>query len=234
MARDAAGNTTTSAPVGVVVDNPPPPPAPGLVVALGFEEGSGTTVADASGTGNTGTITGAAWTTSGRYGNALAFDGTNDWVTVADTTTLDLTTAMTLEAWVNPTTLTSWRSILLKERTNHLSYALYANSSTNTPTAHVYIAGDKSARGTTQLPLNTWTHLAATYDGTTLRLYQNGQQTASRAQTGTIATGTGPLRIGGNAIWPEWFNGRIDEIRLYNRALTPTQIQADMSAPVEG
>ena len=54
------------------------------------------------------------------------------------------------------------------------------------------------ARATTQLPLNTWTHLAATYDGTTLRLYVNGAQVGSRAVTGALLTSTGALRIGGN------------------------------------
>ena len=88
------------------------------------------------------------------------------------------------------------------------------------------------ARGAAQLPLNTWTHLAATYDGATLRLFVNGTQVGSRALTGALLTSTGVLRIGGNAIWGEFFQGRIDEIRIYNRALSPGEIQADMAAPI--
>ena len=99
-ARDAAGNQTTSAPpVTVTVSNTAPPT---LVAAYGFSEGAGTTVADLSGNGRTGTISGATWTAAGRFGNALSFNGTNAWVTVADANALDLTTGMTLEAWVNP------------------------------------------------------------------------------------------------------------------------------------
>ena len=63
------------------------------------------------------------------------------------------------------------------------------------------------ARGTRQLPLNTWSHLAATYDGTTLRLYVNGGLVGSRAVAGPLLTSTGALRIGGNSIWGEFFAG---------------------------
>ena len=53
-----------------------------------------------------------------------------------------------------------------------------------------------------------------------VRLFVNGTQVAQQAAAGAIATGSGPLRIGGNAIWPEWFQGLIDEVRVYNRALS--------------
>jgi hypothetical protein len=107
----------------------------GLVAAYSFNEGSNNTVNDASGKGNHGTISGATRTNSGRYGKALTFDGVNDWVTVPDSASLDLTNGMTLEARVYPTSATGWRTVLLKERTGHLTYALYANSDTNQPLA---------------------------------------------------------------------------------------------------
>ena len=77
----------------------------GLVAAYGFDEGSGTTVTDASGNGNNGTITNATWSTSGKYGKALQFNGTSALVTIPDAASLHLTTGMTLEAWVNPSTV---------------------------------------------------------------------------------------------------------------------------------
>ena len=88
------------------------------------------------------------------------------------------------------------------------------------------------ARGAAALPLNTWTHLAATYDGTTLRLFVNGSLVGSRAVASPLLTSTGVLRFGGNSVWGEFFAGRIDEVRLYNRALTAAEIQADMAAPI--
>jgi hypothetical protein len=69
-----------------------------LVAAYSFNEGSGTNVTDASGNGNNGTIANAAWTTSGKYGNALVFNGSNALVTIADAASLHFTTAMPLEA----------------------------------------------------------------------------------------------------------------------------------------
>src|SRR5256886_14226916 len=75
----------------------------GLVAASSFDEGMGTTVADASGNNHTGTLSGATWTTAGRYGSALTFNGTTAKGTVLNVASLGLTTGMTLEAWGYPT-----------------------------------------------------------------------------------------------------------------------------------
>ena len=232
-ARDAAGNQATSAGVAVTVSNVT---ATGLVAAYGFGEGTGTSTADASGSGNNGAISGASWSTAGHAGNALSFDGVNDWVTVPDAASLDLTSGMTLEAWVFPTALgTSWRTVVFKEQAGNLVYGLYANRQTTRPNSQVFVAGAvRDVDGTAGLPLNAWSHLATTYDGSFLRLYLNGTQVAQLAQTGPISTSTGVLRIGGNGIWSEWFAGRIDDLRVYNRALTVGQLQTDMNTPVGG
>ena len=71
-----------------------------------------------------------------------------------------------------------------------------------------------------------------TYDGANMRLYLNGVQAGIRAQTGSTVVTTGMLRIGGNAVWGEYFAGLIDEVRVYNRALTAAEIQSDMGTPV--
>jgi len=205
----------------------------GLVAAYNFEEASGATVVDASGKGNHGAISGATRTSSGKYGSALSFDGVNDWVTVNDSASLDLTTGMTLEAWVYPTaTMSSWRNVLLKEQTGGLAYGLYANSDSNQPVASLHIGGDQNLPGGSALTVNTWVHLTATYDGATERLYVNGNQVASKAQAGSITVSGGALRIGGNSVWSEFFKGYIDEIRIYSRALSATEIQTDMNKAV--
>jgi Concanavalin A-like lectin/glucanases superfamily/Viral BACON domain len=213
--------------------NVTPPASASLVGAWGFNEASGTTAADSSGNGNNGTITNATHTTTGKFGGALSFNGSNAFVQVPDANSLDLTTGMTLEAWVNPTAVgTAWRSVILKEQPANLIYALYAGDSKGKAAADVFTTSDIGLSGTTNTPLNAWTHLAATYDGANLRIYVNGVQAVSKAVTGAIKTSTGALRIGGNSIWGEWFAGQIDEVRVYNKALTAAQVQADMAAPV--
>jgi len=240
-ARNSAGSNTKT---GSVTVSAASASTSGLVAAYNFEEASDATVVDASGKGNHGSIacnkavnsscSAAARTTSGKFGRALSFDGMDDWVTVNDSAILDLTNRMTLEAWVSPTaTMSSWRGVLLKEQTGGLVYGLYANSDSNQPVSSINVGGgDQNLAGGSAIAVNSWVHLAATYDGVTQRLYVNGSQVASRAQTGNMTVSGGALRVGGNSVWSEYFKGRIDEIRIYNRALTATEIKTDMNTAI--
>jgi hypothetical protein len=99
--------------------------ADGLVAAYGFNEGSGTAVTDASGTGNAGTTSGTTWATAGRFGPGLSFNGSNASVTVPDSSSLDLSTGMTLEAWVNPSAAGGpWRTVIFKQTGGGMVYAM--------------------------------------------------------------------------------------------------------------
>ena len=141
---------------------------------------------------------------------------------------------MTLEAWIYPTTVNKqWRDVLYKGNDD---YFLMATSTTSTrPVGAGTFAGALSqVVGTANLANNTWTHLAMTYDGAALRLYVNGVQVASKAQTGPLATSATPLTIGGDPIDGQYFKGRIDEVRVYRAALSQAEIQADMAAPLGG
>jgi hypothetical protein len=86
---------------------------------------------------------------------------------------------------------------------------------------------------TNAVPVNRWSHVALTYDGSTLRLYLNGNQVSSRATTGSIQTPDTPLWIGGNHPYGEHFRGQIDEVRVYDRARWRGEIREDMATPVE-
>jgi hypothetical protein len=158
----------------------------------------------------------------------------NDTVNVNHSNSLDLATGMTLEAWVNPAVPPSgWRAAIVKEQPGGVVYYLYpSGGGDDSPVTGVYVAAEQTLFGGSRLPVSTWTHLAATFDGTTQRLYVNGVEVTSRAQTGTIQRSASPLRIGGNAVLGEFFEGFIDEVRIYNRALTLTEIQTDMNSPV--
>jgi PKD repeat protein len=204
----------------------------GLVAAFGFEEPSGSYTIDASGMKNYGTISGAKRVATTFFGRALKFDGNNDWVTIHDSASLDLTKGMTMAAWVFPTTTTGARDILIKEGSGADIYNLYARNWRGRPESNVFVGGANRVAEGTALPANVWTHLAGTYDGTTLRLFINGVQTASSTPNGSIATSSGPLRIGGNSLWGEFFQGYIDEVRVYNRALTQAEIALDSKKAV--
>ena len=92
----------------------------GLVAAYSFNEGSGTTVGDASGAGQHGTTSNTTWSASGKYGGALSFNGTSARVNIPNSASLQLKTGMTLEAWVNPSTVSSvWRDVLYKGNDNY-------------------------------------------------------------------------------------------------------------------
>ncbi len=203
-----------------------------LVAAYAFNEGTGTKVADASGTGNVGTATSATWSTSGKNAGALSFNGTSSIVNIPDSASLHLSTGMTLEAWVRPTSVTkAWRDVIYK---GNDIYFLEATSTTSSRPAGGITVGSSDALtyGTAALAVNTWTHLALTYDGANLRLYVNGAQVSSAARTGTISSSTNALQIGGDNIYSQRFAGLIDDVRIYNNALTAAQIQTDMNTPV--
>ena len=237
-ATDAAGNlspySSTAATTTLSANS-------GLVAAYSFDEGTGTTVTDLSNTGNTGTIANTTWTSTGKYGKALVFNGTSSWVAIPDAPSLDLTTSETLEAWVypvaippsgcSPSATCSWMDVIYKD-TDRYYVEASSNQNQEPEAGGIFADGKHIVFGPSVLPLNAWTHLALTYDSTTLKLYVNGALVASLPETGLITTSTNPLFIGGDQTMGQFFNGMIDEVRVYNIALNQAQIQADMNTPL--
>jgi hypothetical protein len=213
----------------------PPTSRVGLVAAYNFDAGTGRTVADLSGNGNTGTTRAASWV-AGRHGGALSFNGRTSWMTVADSPSVNLSSAMTLEAWVRPTELSdgSWKSVIFKEQRKSTAYDLYASDG-KVPATSIWNGSEQLAKGSAQLlPLDRWSHLAATLGDGTLRLYLNGNLIATRPNAGTITRDRSakPLRIGGNNVFDEFFAGSIDDVRIYDRALSDVELRSDMFTAV--
>lgn len=230
------GLVTVSAPVsgGTSTVASSAPSTQGLVAAYGFEETGGSYVYDASGLANHGSMsTGTGRVSSNWFGNAMKFNGSG-MVSINDSASLDLTGAMTLQAWVYPTApMSGWVSIVLKERSGGGVYHLYSNGDASRPAAVVEVGGaEKILSAGGSLPLNTWSHLATTYDGSTQKLYVNGVLVGSRLQAGPIDVSGGALRLGGNLVWGEYFTGYIDEVRIYNRALSQADIADDAKRAV--
>ena len=205
----------------------------GLVAAYGFEASSGGIAADTSGNGNDGTIAHATWTTSGAFGSALRVDGSGPGVVVGDSPSLHLKQALTLEAWVKPAAVSSaWRDVVYKGDDNY--YLEATSSQGGTPAAGGVFAGrDRTgAFGTAALATGTWTYLAATYDRSNIRLYVDGVEVSSVPETGPIRSSGQPLEIGGDGIYGQFFDGLVDEVRVYDVARTADEIRADMITPV--
>ncbi len=206
--------------------------AAGPVISLPFNEGSGTTVSDATGNGNTGTLTnGPAWTT-GKTGSALSFDGSNDSVYVAKSSSLNIaTTGLTVSAWVyRNANQQGFVSVLSRQQGNSYYERFYLGFENgnyrwlvNTTSGY----SDLTVGGAA--PLGQWLHLVGTFDGTDVKLYVNGALQFSSPHSGTLPTDTTGLTIGANYndaahTAQEVFNGKIDEVNVYGQALTSQDV----------
>ena len=206
------------------------PPAP--VAAYSFDEGTGTTLTDSARSHN-GTISGATWTTSGKYGSALDFDG-RDLVTITDANDLDLTRNLTLEAWVRPDTLANGTAVISKASGSIGSTAAgyLLSPSWGTPLGGVGASGTLRSVTAPAISTGTWSHLAFTSDGTNLSIYINGALARTVATGISAATTTADLKLGFNQLWSTYFDGQIDEVRIYDVTLSQSQIQADKDTAV--
>jgi len=202
----------------------------GLVAAYSLNRVSGGRVTDSSGNNWSGTVSGA-WATAGRYGSALGFDGVNDQVTTSYATNLS---RWTVSVWVR-----SGAAPAAKRATGpiHREKNFQINWNHDDPAfrgaAALRVKGVWHAASFGSLAANTWYHLTATYDGETLRAYRNGvlvssNGTPSGAPDGESAT----MKLGRHATAAQYFWGSVDEVRVYNRALSQAEIQAIMTTPL--
>ncbi|MGC4100368.1 LamG-like jellyroll fold domain-containing protein [Ferruginibacter sp.] len=211
----------------------------GLVASYQMTNGSGTSITDNSGNGNTATIsTGGGWLTSPvRFAaNALSFDGIDDQVTVPYNSSLDISTNITLEAWVYATKNSGIQNVISKSSfTTNTGYIFpRTNDGWNTVSFYLFIAGGWRNVSVAYPSLNAWHHLAATYDGSYMRIYIDGVQATAVAQTGAIATNSNILTLGSQFGYVnEFFGGNADEFRIWNVARTPAQIAAGMNTELD-
>jgi len=203
---------------------------------------------DVSGNGNDGVVNGATLTAD-RFGNvdsAYSFDGVDDYIEAADSPSLDFSSShLSVSAWVNPAALTRgtyerivgrWSGIndereffLGLDPGNVFDFGLH-------PDGTVSQVDQVEVLSTTAFSLDSWIHVAGTWDGTTARLFVNGIEESSLPYSLGMIDGTKPLFIGAD----EWsspglynFDGKIDDVYIYNRALSPSEVGTLFSAVPE-
>ncbi|MFA9262339.1 MAG: LamG domain-containing protein, partial [Undibacterium sp.] len=195
---------------------------------------SGTTAFDRSGAGNNGTLTNGTAKGIGKLGQALSFDGTDDYVEVVANSNLTVTN-YTFAFWVKGNAAPGTGSIT--QPINKLSNPADGNSTLNFSWDHTTSTFKQAcaasngswnvAQISTPLLANIWYHIVCTYDGSSLKAYLDGSLQATTAVS-SVTTGSAPFRIGAGAgagSPTAYFPGKIDEVRVYNRTLTATEIQ---------
>jgi hypothetical protein len=215
-----------------------PPPPPQMVGYWKFDEGRGTTANDSAGDNN-GTVHGAEWT-SGKFNNALSFDGVDDYVEVPDDSSLRFmqSSSFTVSAWVMPVLEAGNHYIVCKMRGGGRRSVFGYLVTWNSVISGFSFGGDSSWKGYAltetgrdSAPARNWYHVVGVYDDEDVRIYLNGELRGRRTfdlETGST-TPDKNLVIGAksyDSTIKAFFGGKIDEVRIYDGALSDAEIWA--------
>ena len=207
----------------------------GLELYYPFAENTGTVTVDRSQTGANGTLTNGPTWASGIFGYGVTLDGSNDYISVAaPDVAVSMGDTMTYAMWIYPTSTTAQRYYLFDPRgdgnsgSGFNSYFLFDRVNSTTVTFTVGNANLEVISGNVTMGVNQWFHVAATRSGSTWRVYLNGVQIVSGTTNTTTYTWNGSFRIGtfsSAGAGPQfYFQGILDEARMYNRTLTANEV----------
>ena len=208
----------------------------GLVGHWTLNEGTGTTISDSSLTNTTGYLTNAPTWTTGVVGRALQFDGSTSHASMGDVNSVEGISNLTVAAWIYPN-LTNTRGIIVaKDESGQRSWYLSkSDTSANNTIRFAVGAADAFAYTTTSVLTGAWTHVAATYSpneptNSRILIYINGVvETPSSylAPQIIVPATTSFLQIGSRQFTGsrQFFNGRIDDVRIYDRAISADEVK---------
>ena len=208
---------------------------PDAVSVWRFDEGSGTTALDATGSNPGSLIGGVTRVEPGHIGRSVSLDGVDDRIQVADAATLKPTTTLSMEAWVYLTRNNVVQAIVEKGDANTAGYGMYVCNGGRPGYALKVTSGLQAGAATTPLALNQWHHLATTFDNARAdraKFYVNGVEVADTAApclgvanaTGTLVQDTAPLQIGSRRTNALFLQGQVDEVGIWSRALSNSEI----------
>jgi hypothetical protein len=193
-----------------------------------LNEGQGTTAGDSSGNGFTGTLTNSPTWGTGKYNSGVTFGNSNNHIAVGDQSALELTT-FTISAWFNRSgTCGSFTEcgVIGKGGGGNIGYDLIVDNAEGPYKAALFIRDDQQrVYGTSTINTDQWYHLAASIDGTTVKVYVNGKLEKSVSQTSTPVFTTESFTIGNRSGLMQPAEGTVDDARVYNYALTDYQIK---------
>ena len=195
------------------------------VLILHFDEGSGTIAKDSSGSGNDGTIYGATWV-SGKYGKALSFDGVDDYVDTTLNPANDIGDGnpFSIEVWINLTGYAGDSYVTLVSADEGTERFYFRIKSNNNP--FIGLGDGHNETSGVPITLNTWQHCVVTYDGSNAKVYVNAGAPWDSGNIGSKNFGSANTRIGRSVTDSREFNGIIDEVKVYTRALPAEEIKA--------
>ncbi|MHC4228250.1 MAG: LamG domain-containing protein [Planctomycetota bacterium] len=201
---------------------------PDLVAHWRFDETSGATAFDASGNGHDGTIMGDPQWVPGKLGGALEFDGSGDYVDCGSSPDFEIAVNITIACWIKVDVFDkTWQAIIT---TSDSSWRVHRSSSSNNIAWGSSGLSPTDLTGTTDVSTGEWFHVAAVYNGAQKLLYINGNLDASSDSTGNISVSSMPVYIGENSgATGRFWDGLIDDVRIYKRALAETELLGVMS-----
>ena len=193
-----------------------------------FNEGSGTLAKDYSEYHNSGAF-GAGATAPLWRPNGLYFDGVNDYINCGNDSSLNITEAITIEAWIYPEGWGEGSYGRIVDKTWQTGYVVGLGNLSNEESLRFlsYNAGIDQWAGINVISLNTWQHVAVTYDKQNVKFYVNGKYTDGGIETASLGANSDDLIIGNSGVGDRTFDGIIHEVRIYNRVLSAAQIAAD-------
>jgi hypothetical protein len=196
-----------------------------------FDEGKGNIAYDSSGNGNNGTIYGAQWV-QGKFGSALSFDGVDDYVETSLANVPSGSSPFTISLWINPLANKSmhlvWWGESVSGKLNHLDLRT-TDIDTAKKIRHAWYGNDFSVNVDWQV--NSWQHIVVTWDGTYRKIYYNGNLLGTQTPpTPNVTATTVKIAKINSGVSGTWYNGLIDDVRIYNYARSPEQILQDYNA----
>ena len=206
-----------------------------------MNQGAGTAIPDSSGNGNGATLNGGTWG-SGIDGNAVSVSGGQYGVTAANPVSLNTTSELTIAAWIKPGT-TGTMPVITKETVTPAGWGYALELSSVSPYKPFFRLDNNNTSGTagsgrldaaTPYTPGQWTHLAATYDGTTMKIYVNGALSGTQTRPSSLLGNSLPVAVGAQSLGEtgRFYSGAIDDARIYAYALNATEIAALLRHPL--